>query len=89
MLPSAPLPEDVVTVAGQEVKVRGLSRTEATRLRGLELDAAEIHIVACGAGLTEEEAAEWLGSVLAETAAPVIDRICELSGLVEGAQKSG
>lgn len=88
-LPTPPLPTDLVVIADQEIKVRGLSRSEATRLRGMELSAAEVHVLACGCGLTETEAAEWLGSVLAEVAAPVLDRICELSGLVEGAQKSG
>lgn len=89
-LPSAPLPTDVVVVAGAEVKVRGLSRAEAIRLRdiGGDMDLAENHILACGAGVSEEEAADWRDAVLPEVAGAVIDRICELSGLVEGAQKS-
>lgn len=91
MLPSVPLPTDTVEVAGIEVKVRGLSRAEALRIRDFagDMDQAENHILACGAGVTELEAAEWRNSVAPDVAGAVVDRICELSGLVEGAQKSG
>lgn len=88
-LPVVPLRTDIVRVAGAEIKVRSLSRIESLRLPGAELEWAENFILACGADVTEEEAAEWRGSVGPDVAAPVIDRICELSNLVEGAQKSG
>jgi len=85
-----PLPTDVVCVAGAEIKVRGLSRAEALKIQTFtgDLDGAENHIVACGVGVTEEEAAEWRAATPPDVAGAVVDRICELSGLVEGAQKS-
>lgn len=90
-LPVVALPTDVVVVADQEVKVRGLSRAEALRLQTFngDLEEAENHILACGAGVTDEEAREWRHNTAADIVGPVIDRICELSGLFEGAQKSG
>lgn len=88
-LPYVPLPTDVVQVAGQEVKVRGLSRAEVLAIQGRDYEWSDNYILACGAGVTEEEAREWRNAVPPDVGAAVVDRICELSGLVEGAQKSG
>lgn len=91
-LPAVPLPRDKVDVHGEQVAVRGMSRLEVARLAtGVfagKNDDAEIFVLSCGADIPEEEAREWLGSVHADVAGPVLDRICELSGLDEGAQKS-
>lgn len=91
MLPTPPLRTDIVAVAGVEIKVRSLSRVEALRIAKCDgdMEQAENFILACGANITEEEALEWRSNVGPEVAGPVVDRICELSGLVEGAQKSG
>lgn len=90
-LPLVALPTDIVVVADEKVEVRGLSRAEALKLQTFDgdLDAAENHILACGTGVTLEEAAEWRAAVAPDVAGALVDRICELSGLVEGAQKSG
>lgn len=90
-LPAVPLPRDKVDVGGEQVEVRALSRSEVSRLARFagDNDAAETFVLACGTDLTEEEAQTWRDSVHTDTAGPVIDRICELSGLGEGAQKSG
>jgi hypothetical protein len=90
-LPVVPLPTDIVAVAGHEVKVRGLSRAEAIKLAtfGGDLDLVENFMVACGVGVTDDEAAEWRNTTPPDVVEPVLERIAELSGLVEGAQKSG
>lgn len=90
-LPVVALPTDVVAVAGAEVKVRGLSRAEALKIQTFtgDLDGAENHILACGTGVTEDEAAEWRANTPPDVAGAIVDRIIELSGLTEGAQKSG
>jgi hypothetical protein len=90
-LPVAPLPRDVVRVADEDVPVRGLSRAEAIEVmnRSGDLDKVENWLVACGCDVTEAEAHEWRNSVSADVAGPVVDRIVELSGLSEGARKSG
>jgi len=89
-LPVVPLPTDIVSVGGAEVKVRGLSRSETIRLQDFagNMDGAENHVLACGVGVTEDEAAEWRANTPPDVARIVLDRICELSGLDEGAQKS-
>lgn len=86
-----PLPRDVVLVEDTKVEVRSLSRAEVTKIQALggDYDAAENWILSCGAEVDEEEATRWRQNVGADVAGIVIDRICELSGLVEGARKSG
>lgn len=54
-----------------------------------DMDAVENWILACGAMITEDEAREWRDTTGPEAAGVVVDAICELSGLVDGAQKSG
>jgi hypothetical protein len=90
-LPTQPIPRDEVKIGNEAVLVRGLSRSEVTQLSKYagDVDGAENFVVSCGVGISLEEAAQWRDEVDAEFAAPLIDRICELSGLAEGAQKSG
>lgn len=90
-LPPVPLPTDTVNVAGVDVPVRGLSRSESlhiTQMNG-DIDAAETYLLARGAGVSEEDAKAWRDSAPADAVGAVVDRIVELSGLTEGAQKSG
>lgn len=89
-LPDRSLKTDIVVVGDDKVQIRSLSRSEAIRIQGFagDLDAAENFILACGADVTEDEARAWRANVSAEDGGVVIDAICELSGLVEGAQKS-
>lgn len=89
-LPRPPLATDVVVVGDEKVEVRSLSRSEATRLRSLgdDYEAAESWIVACGTGVTPEEAAAWRDEIDPASAGVVVDRIMQLSGLAEEASKS-
>lgn len=90
-LPSIPLPKDIVEVGGDKVEVRGLSRAEVIKLQTFngDMDAVENFVLSCGTGVSEDEAKEWRGAVPADEAGNLIDRIVELSGLTEGASKSG
>ena len=88
-LPTAPIPRDEVKIGNEAVLIRGLSRSEVVRIAKMEPDEAENFVLCCGVGISIEEAAAWRADVPADFASPLIDRICELSGLAEGAQKSG
>lgn len=88
------MPEDTVPVPGLgEVRVRGLNRAEAMivqRAKGTE--ATERVILSLGMvdpTLTEAEAGQWQQNGVAGEIEPVSRRIAELSGMVEGAPKSG
>lgn len=94
MLPPVALPTDTVSVAGVDIVVRGLSRAEATRIAQFNGDvgAAETFVLACGVGISEEDANAWRDATPPDVAGLVVDRIIELSGLAdtpEGATKSG
>lgn len=82
------------------VTVRGLSRGEVTRARvaaakaGKDNQVATMdnHMIAAGLvdpEMTVAEVAEWLEDAPAGDAVSVLGVIQELSGLAEGAQKSG
>lgn len=92
-LPSIPLPSDTVDIHGTPVTVRALSRAEALRLSTQfsreKADEAEAYMLACGTGVTVEEAAEWLASIDTDTGGVLIDRIAELSGIKPEIDKDG
>lgn len=83
-LPSKPLPTGSVTIEGTVVPIRGLSRSEVMRLRTFDgnEDDAEPYVVACGSGVTEDEAREWLGSTDLVTGGLLIEGIFKLTGLM-------
>ena len=90
-LPKVSLPTDTVYVDGNKVEVRGLSRAEAMKLPTFagDMDEAEAYILSVGAGVSIEDAKAWREDSPADAVGIVVDRIVELSGLDEGAQKSG
>jgi hypothetical protein len=89
------LPTDTVDLNGSGVvTVRGLSRAEVTHLGKLagDVDGADVYVLARGLvdpELSEDEVRQWRDNAPAAEVALVSDRIVELSGLGEGAQKSG
>lgn len=89
-LPRVELPREKVSVGGEEIEVRGLTRGEAIRVRNnsADMDRMEIIILACGTDLPEDEIAAWRDSTPAGVVEPIVDVIVRLSGLGEGAQKS-
>lgn len=86
-----PMPTDTVKVGDGKVEVRGLSRAEYVHLNTYADDpeAAEAFVLACGTGLSEEEAAAWLAATPTVAAGHVLDRIAELSGEDEGKDGPG
>lgn len=86
VLPSVPLPEDHIEINGQTVTFRSLSRAEAMRVSTQfrdNPDGAETFIIACGVGVTEEEAAKWRAEIDPITAGKLVDAIIILTGLVD------
>jgi hypothetical protein len=88
------LAEDDVDVPGiGTVRVRALNRAEVMAVQGVAgLEARERKILAAGMvdpALTESEAGQWQKASPGGEIEPVSTRIAELSGLVEGAPKSG
>lgn len=89
VLPAKPLPTGSITIEGTEVPLRALSRSEVVRLRRFDgnEDDAEPFIVAAGAGVTEDEARTWLGSIDVETGGALVFEVLRLTGLASDPQK--
>jgi hypothetical protein len=98
----ARLPEDDVEVPGVgTVRVRGLSRAEVMLMRkatdteamdgsrALILERKMLALGMVDPQLTEAEAGQWQHASAAGELDLVSDRIAELSGMAEGAPKSG
>jgi hypothetical protein len=84
VLPSIPLPTDSVEVGGYVIKFRSLSRAEALKVTTEfkdNVDGAEIFILACGTGVSEEDAKAWRDTTDPITAGKVVDGIIMLTGL--------
>ena len=86
------LPEDDVQVPGiGTVRVRGLSRAEASAIQKLTgTEKFERTILVFGMvdpALTEAEVAQWLDAAAYGELEPVLTRIGELSGLMEDSAK--
>lgn len=82
-LPVIPLESDTITLGGTVIECRSLSREQVTRLAsfGSDTDAAESYMIACGTGVTVDEAAEWRKQVSAPTVATLLAAISRVSGL--------
>lgn len=88
-----------VDLGGGSVIVRGLSRGEITRAKAAakgsrenQIGTVENHMISTGLvepEMTVDEVAEWLANAPAGDAVNVLETIQQLSGLSEGAQKSG
>ncbi|MFI7677870.1 hypothetical protein [Actinophytocola sp. NPDC049390] len=91
---------DEVDLGDGTVTVRGLTRGEITRARAAasradkadQVTTLDNHFIAAGLvepEMTVAEVAEWLESAPAGDSVAVLTAIQQLSGLAEGAQKSG
>ena len=81
----------VVELSGGPVEVkRGLSIGEARMLRKLRDDQADILTISLGTGESREDVQAWHDdpSTSAGDVQKLLDVILEMSGLIEGAQKS-
>lgn len=86
--------QEVVTLpSGGEVRVRGLTRDEALQVQEAEGTAARDNtIIALGMvepSLTVEEVALWAQTAPAADSVTISRAVAELSGMGEGAGKSG
>ena len=83
-LPEVPLPRGTVTIAGTEVPIRALSRSEVIRMRTYEgaEDDAEPMVVSWGAEISLEEARAWLDNVPTEAGGALVEAIFALTGLL-------
>lgn len=90
-LPIVPLDHDEIEIGGQMVEYHSLTRTEVTKLAGYgeDTDAAEAFMVACGTGVSVEEAAAWRASVSAPTVSKLLAAIGIISGLRTQRGKAG
>lgn len=88
----APLPEDdVLLPSGRRVRVRGLTRAEAHRMNAIE-GAFETERYALSRGLViprmnEPQVEAWIRSSVAGELNPASERITQLSGMSEDADK--
>lgn len=84
--------QDVEIPGVGTVKVRALTRAEVKACKGKDDLTQENQLIAAGMVdpvLTPDEVSEWLDNAPAGEAVAVIEAIRDLSGLGEGAQKSG
>ncbi len=84
-LPSKPLPTGTVTIAGTDVPIRALSRSEVLKVRSFEgnEDQAEPYVIACATGVSVEEATDWLSSIDLVTGGELIEAVFRLTGLLD------
>lgn len=100
LLFKAALPEGEVDLPGKgTVRVRALTRAEVMRVRSsvksiedaikrvAELERKMLALAMVEPALTEDEVLRWQEASLAGEMEPVVQRVQELSGLIEGAAK--
>lgn len=84
---------EVVEVDGQEIKVRGLLRSEAFQVKEVTQSKGELEgemlIISFGTDTPVEEVQGWFAAAPNELVKEILDKIVRLSGLGEGARKSG
>lgn len=88
------VPEAVVDLPGfGEVRVRGLTRVEAMGLKGFsdngDLERRIIHLGMVEPALDEDDVAAWYAAAPAGMTDIIVDQVSKLSGLGQGAAKSG
>ena len=89
-LPIAPLPTGEVVINGETVVYHSMTRSQALKLNGFKgaEDAAELFILQCGTGCTEEDAKAFRDGNDTATAGRLIDGILILSGLADADPKA-
>lgn len=95
-LPSIALPRETVTVGGESVEVRGLSRGEVIALKpamervaasddppGRDIRALEVALLAHGMDAPRDDAERWYDAAPSSVVAPLVEAISRLSGMTE------
>lgn len=93
-LPQVPLHSEMVDVAGTKIEARSLSRAEQLRLGRMTddpdgVEQAEVSLIAWSTGFSEDEVRAWREETPGGVVGVLVDEIVRLSGMGEGAQKSG
>lgn len=90
-LPTIPLATASVKVGDVDVNIRSLARSEVVHLGTLseDTDEAEIYVLSCGTGETQEAAKAWRETTDTPTVAALLAEIAVLSGLRPMRAKSG
>lgn len=90
-LPQIPLHSQMVDVGGTKVEVRSLSRAEQLNLAKMsdDIEAAEVALIAWSTGFAEDEVKTWREDTPGGVVGFLVDEIVRISGMVEGAGKSG
>jgi hypothetical protein len=90
-LPKVPLISEMVDVAGTKIEVRSLSRAEQLKLADYEgdIDGAEVKMIAMTTGFPEDEVRTWREETPGAVVGALIDEIVRISGMLDGATKSG
>lgn len=85
MLPLRPLATDEVTVNGETVTIRALSRAEVIQLGKIRREDgdSDIFAIACATGETVESVTEWFTKVDNETAYMLASKVMKLSAMVD------
>lgn len=89
-LPITTLATSTVTIGGEDIPIRSMSRRETLLLGefdGGDKNAAEVFILQCGTGCSEEEATAFRDGNDARTAGLLIDGIAYLSGLASSVMR--
>jgi hypothetical protein len=84
-LPSIPLPRGQVTIGNETVEYRVMTRTEAMKLNGFKgrEDEAEVFILTCGTGCSEDEARAFRDGTASEMVGALVEAILIQSGLAK------
>jgi len=82
-----------VTVGGEDIDIRSLTRSEVARLRtlvndGKPDDAIEIEMVACGTDTPVDEVRAWYATTPSKAVDQLVTAIRDLSRVDDEAQKS-
>lgn len=84
-LPIVPLPTGKVSIAGEEIEVRGLARSEVHLMAKIGQEKttsdAEAFMVSCGCNVTQEAALSWLAATPSGVVDTVLSKVMELSGM--------
>lgn len=87
-LPKVELPRSTVSIDGEDVPIKSLSRSQALEMKKLgevgDLEGIEVKVVAFGTECSLKEAKAWLAATPAGLVDHLVNAIIRLSGLEVG-----
>lgn len=79
----------MITVNGADHDPRALTLPEVRKCRAVDADESDVLALSMSYGISLDEARDYFNTTAAGPASAAIAAIFEVSGLTEGAQKSG